>query len=287
MTKRILITGSSGFIGKPLVKRFKSISFDILELDIENGIDLTNSSEVESIDQNREIVIHLAAKSFVPDSITNPHSFYSNNINSTLNLLEYCRKNNSVFIFFSSYLYGNPQYLPINETHQLKPHNPYAQTKLIGEELCRAYNRDFSVPVVILRPFNIYGPKQKEAFLIPSIIKQVQFNNQVTLKDPRPRRDYIYIDDVISAVEKIVCKDLKGINIFNIGYGQSHSINDIVVALKSITGNETEVNFTNEYRKNEVLDTVASIENLYNKTGWKPQVDLKTGLKKIIEKTYK
>ncbi len=283
MNKRILVTGSSGFIGKALVNRLSGVSYDVLGLDMTSGVDLTVPEEVLRIESDREIVIHLAAKSYVPDSFSDPYSFYFNNIHSTLNLLEYCRKNKARFIFFSSYLYGNPDYLPINENHPLRPHNPYAQTKYLCEELCKAYNRDFDVPIVIMRPFNIYGAGQNPNFLIPTILNQFNNNGSVTLKDPRPKRDFIHVDDVVSAVEKVMAKDVEGLNVFNLGFGKSFSIQQIIDTLQQLFNNRTKISFTNEFRKNEVMDTVADVQNLYTATGWKPQIDLETGLRKTIE----
>jgi nucleoside-diphosphate-sugar epimerase len=283
--KRIIVTGASGFIGKTLVSSLRKQNIDVLCLDFLSGTDLTMSDSILQIDKNYNIVVHLAAKSYVPESFENPRSFYYNNLVSTMNLLEYCRLNGASMIFFSSYLYGNPDYLPIDENHPLKPHNPYAQTKLIGENLCRAYERDFDVPITILRPFNVYGIGQSNNFLIPTIIKQFQSNGikTINLKDPRPKRDFIYIDDIISAVEQIIIKNLSGLNIFNIGYGKSHSIESVVKILQKLFPCEKPMHFTNEIRRNEVLDTVANIDNISEMLGWEPRIDIEEGLSLIVQ----
>jgi nucleoside-diphosphate-sugar epimerase len=117
------------------------------------------------------------------------------------------------------------------------------------------------VDVIAFRAFNIYGPNQSEQFLIPEIYKHIQ-NGKVVLKDPRPKRDYIHILDVISALNKAILSDIKGFNIYNLGTGISYSVEDIVNVFKKLVPYNFEVEFKNEYRKNEVLNTVADIRKI-------------------------
>ena len=195
MNKKVIaVTGSSGFIGSHLISGLQSAGYNLLEIDIENGFDILDWKKLNKIGKF-DIMIHLAAKSFVPDSFKNPKRFFEFNYLSTLNALEISKNHNAKFIYFSSYLYGNPKYLPIDENHPFSPHNPYAQSKLICEKLCEGYYRDFNVPITIFRPFNIYGSGQSGNFVIPSIIDQLN-NGMLTLKDPRPKRDYVHVKDI-------------------------------------------------------------------------------------------
>jgi len=194
---KIAITGSRGFVGSFLSKRLIELNFDIVEIDLEVGYDITNWDSISTV-ENFDLLIHLAAKSYVPDSLKNPVEFYKTNILGTINALEMCRKLDVKIIFASSYVYGTPQYLPIDENHPVEAFNPYSQSKLIGEDLCRSYSRDFNVPAIILRPFNIYGKGQSSDFLVPLILNQAE-KGIVKLKDSRPKRDFIYIEDVVDA----------------------------------------------------------------------------------------
>ena len=119
-------------------------------------------------------MFHLSSRTFVPDYDRNPRDCYNSNILRTINVLELCRKDQAKIFYVSSYVYGKPKTLPIDEKHRVRAFNPYAQGKLISENLCQGYNRDFGVKVIILRPFNVYGILQKAEFLIPSIIKQIK-----------------------------------------------------------------------------------------------------------------
>ena len=278
---KIIVTGSDGFIGKQLIIRLVKEGFDIVKLDIKSRIDITDWTQLSTIDKF-DVLIHLASKTFIPDSFKYPHDFYFSNYIGTLNVLELCRRNNAKMIYASSYVYGTPEYLPINEEHPIKAYNPYAQTKIINEKLCEGYYRDFNVPITILRPFNIYGPGQNDNFLIPSIIKQAK-SGYITLKDPRPKRDFIYIDDIIEAYIKAIYFNETSFEIFNIGTGVSYSVKEIVNIIKNRVFPNPEVCFTGEQRKNEVLDTVADVSKAKKELGWEPKNSISEGISKLIE----
>lgn len=219
--KYVAITGSDGFVGRHLVNEFKSNNVSVLELDINNGIDITDWDQIKEI-EHFDILFHLAAKTFVPESFRIPREFYRVNITGTLNALELCRTRNAKMIYASTYVYGRPKYLPIDENHPLFGGHPYVQSKIIGEQLCRSYHEDFNVKVIVLRPFNIYGPGQNDRFLIPTIFNQVK-KGEVTLKDPNPKRDFICVSDMVTAYLKAAEYDRKDFNIFNIASGNSYS----------------------------------------------------------------
>ena len=286
--KRILVTGSRGFVGKNLVEELKRQDADVLTLTEHDGrrIDIRDQQRVEAIinkirNIDIDIVYHLAAITSVPFSFENPGETYEVNVFGTLNILELCRSCNAEkIVFASSYVYGQPQYLPIDEKHPLQPTNPYARSKILGEELCSAYNTDFGVKCIILRPFNIYGVGQGKNFLIPSIIAQLRYG-KIELKDPEPKRDFIYISDVIDAYIKAV--EFNGdFDVFNIGYGKSYNVKEIVDKIIYLYGKDVKVKYSGERRKNEIMDTVADIKKAEEKLGWKPSVEIDNGLGNIL-----
>jgi UDP-glucose 4-epimerase len=198
-------------------------------------------------------------------------------------VLELARINSASVIYFSSYLYGTPEYLPIDEKHPLKPHNPYAQSKIICEKICEGYYRDFGVPVIIFRPFNIYGPGQNSSFLIPGIIEQ-QKSGKILLKDPRPKRDFIHVSDIIYAVMLAIKLENPGLQTFNLGTGKSYSVEEIVNLIIKYYGKRTVVKYTNEYRPGEVLDTIADIRKISTVLKWSPSINIEKGLDALLEK---
>ena len=109
----------------------------------------------------------------------------------------------------SSYFYGPPNYIPVDENHLLSPHNPYSNTKYLSEEICRGYANDYNMDIVSLRLFNIYGKGQKGNFLIPDILRQID-SGQVILNDPRPKRDYIHVSD-LAEIHYLLSLDLAAI----------------------------------------------------------------------------
>jgi len=279
---KILITGYSGFIGSYLQKWLNQTEHELILVDITNGTDICDWQQVKHF-EGIDVIIHLANLSFVPASYEQPKKFYETNYLSTLNMLELCRLNGSKMIFFSSYVYGHPQYQPIDEKHPIQAFNPYAQTKVICESLCEGYNRDFKVPVTIFRPFNIYGKGQNPDFLIPSIIDQAR-NGKISIKDDRPKRDYIYVDDIVEAI--VAAVEAKGdgtsIDKYNLGTGVSYSVREIVEIVRSLFDTEIEYLCTHETRPNDVMDTVADISKIKNNLHWEPKVSIREGLKKMI-----
>lgn len=278
----VAITGSDGFVGKYLLNSLKNREhLNIIPIDLTQGINACNWDEIKDI--KADVYIHLANKSFVPDSYSNPYSFYDVNIKSTLNMLELCRINGGKLIYLSSYVYGAPEYLPIDENHPIKAFNPYAQTKVMCESMCEGFARDFSVPIIVFRPFNIYGVGQSENFLLPMMVKQMK-TGKIQVKDDRPKRDYVHVRDVVQAIECAIDytpQQVKSCEIINIGSGSSYSVKEIVDILISLSNTQIEYTATGETRPSEIMDTIANVDKLKH-IGWQQKVSLKEGLAEMI-----
>lgn len=275
----VLVTGDNGFIGKHLASALKSRDVNVVGVNRKKGVDITNWEQIKQIEKV-DLVYHLAAIVFVPFAFENPKLTYDVNVLGTLNILELCRiKDIDKIVFTSSYLYGKPKYLPIDEKHPLAPHNPYSHSKLVGEELCRGYHEDYGLSCIILRPFNVYGPGQNEKFLIPSIIKQLKERDRIELMDPTPRRDFINVTDLANAYLKAKEYKRNTFDIFNIGSGTSYSVGEIVEKLIVISGKKIHVNFKGGRRKHEIQDTRADIRKAKKFLKWEPIIGIDEGLK--------
>ena len=169
MKNEILVTGASGFVGRRLVAALEGRGLAVKKHSDGDGDIATCPLPMDGVGH----VFHLAARTFVPDSWKDPRPFYQTNVMGAVNVLEHCRRHQSSLTLISSYVYGQPQRLPIAEDHPLSAPNPYAHTKILAEEAARFYERNFGLSLVIVRPFNIYGPGQTGPFLIPSIVRQV------------------------------------------------------------------------------------------------------------------
>jgi UDP-glucose 4-epimerase len=279
---KILITGHNGFIGRHLVPKLEAEGHQLILADLTTGIDVCDFQQIESLEKS-DLIIHLANLSFVPASFEQPKDFYQVNFTGTLNVLELCRKHKSNLIYFSSYIYGKPEYQPIDEKHTVLAFNPYAQSKVICESLCEGYQRDFGVNITIFRPFNIYGPGQNPDFLIPSIIRQAR-EGKITVRNDRPKRDYIHIDDIVGAVLAAIQKnqDLKGLSIFNLGSGKSYSVKEAAEIIMSRFDHPIEYYSSGEMRLNEVMDTIADISLIRKSLDWEPKISFEEGLDSII-----
>jgi nucleoside-diphosphate-sugar epimerase len=153
--------------------------------------------------------------------------------------------------------------------------------------LCEAYASDFKVPVTILRPFNIYGPGQSRKNLIPQMIRQVTEHGHLSVQDLSPKRDFLYLDDLITALMKVILVDGErdGLDVFNLGYGVSHSVADVIHILRDIVGREVPVHVIGKKRPNEVMDCYCDHRKFSRRYGWKPGISLETGITKLLSHT--
>ncbi len=280
--KKLLVTGSSGFIGRALKKQLLKQNYRVYDFNLENG-DIADKNALRQFDTHGiDHVIHLAGRVFVPDSWDDPHQFYSTNVTGTLNVLEFCKLNQCTLTYVSAYLYGLPNKLPISENTLLQPNNPYAHSKYLAEELCRFYHKTFNTKIVVIRPFNVFGVGQNKIFLIPSIIHQVLYDKEIIVNDLVPRRDYIYMEDLIkSLTASLSCK--KDFGIYNIGSGYSLSVKEIIDKIQIVFNSSKNVVSRNEERKSEISDVVANITRAKNELGWEPENSFEQGLEYILK----
>ena len=282
MKDSILITGATGFIGKHLVKKIPNYNIAVDQ----NGknIDLRIRKEVLKIKRS-DIVIHLAGK--IPSEKNySKNIFFEHNFLGTLNILEYCiKKKVKKIIFVSSYVYGNPKKNPISEKHQIKPHNTYTKSKVLSEELCKIYAEKYKIEIIILRPFNIFGNLQKDNSLISNIIKSIKNNSHITIINKNNKRDYLFIDDLIDAIIKLIDYKCK-FEIFNIGSGKSYSFENVVQLFEK----ENKKKIKRKYKiskKNSIPKIQADISKIKKEIKWSPKYTLVEGIKKIIFKNIK
>lgn len=272
----IAVSGSDGFVGKHVCDQLKAKGHEVVSIDVTRGLDLCDNTIIDKLEPI-DCFIHLANLVFVPGSYSDPEKYYRVNYLTTLNALEICRKYNARLIYASSYIYGKPQYLPVDENHPIVPFNPYAQTKVICEQLCVGYHRDFGVKISILRPFNIYGIGQKGKLLIPEIIDQLkEGENTIQLKASSPRRDYVNVIDVAGAF--ITCiNDSNCFNIYNVCSGNSISVRELTELINKHLNRKVQFVFSEDARPNEVDESRGSCEKLKS-IGWKPKVTLEDGI---------
>lgn len=274
-TGNILVTGATGFIGRNLGRRLVELGHMVYPFSRSTGHDVIDkNSFAPFLEKGIDTVFHLAGLTFVPDSWMAAGMFYSVNTLGTQQVLEFCRWAQARMIYVSAYVYGIPQYLPIDEYHPVAPNNPYAHSKWLGEELCRFYAENMGVKSTILRPFNLYGPGQDDRFLIPTLLRQIRETGEIAVKDELPKRDYLHVNDFVEACRLAMMHD-ETFSIFNVGSGASHSVYQIIEMLRSGFRSDIPFNSLNEKRLNEIPDTVADIGAIRRSVGWSPKTTLR------------
>jgi len=285
--KKILITGSSGFIGKNLIDSLLS-EYKIIGLIKKKGKSkikhiTKDISEVTSKDfKNIFCVIHLAAITDPKICKDFPNQCIATNVLGTQKILEASRKNNCKVIYAStSHVYGIPKKIPISETASVSPTSIYAGSKLAGEILCESYHKQFDMDISIVRIFSVYGPKSNNHCVLPSIVKQMKNSNVIKLGNINSKRDFIFISDIVDAF-KIILKNINGFNVYNVGAEKSYSIKEICKKFEKLYGEKIIIkNNLEQNRKIDAKNIICDATKL-KKLGWKSKITLDEGLKKMI-----
>lgn len=306
---KILITGGAGFIGSHLAEHFNE-NHEVFILDnlstghrsnipfidenhfIENSV--TNKSFIETLilKQKFDIVIHLAAIVNVVDTINDPVLSQSVNINGTLNLLEANRQYNTnlkKFVFASSAaVYGNTELLPQKVESFINPESPYAVEKYSGEQYTKLYNTLYNLPTTALRFFNIYGPRQDPSSPYSGVlsIMNTKFQNNKSFTffgDGKQTRDFVYVKDLVQAINIVINQEEANGKIFNLGTGQQLSLLQIFAEFEKLYNKTISYNFS-KARDGDIKYSYAQIDGL-NKLGFTPRYNLQEGLKAYIKYT--
>lgn len=307
--KKILITGAAGFIGSHLTEMCVKSGYNVKVFirynsknnwgwlehsEIKNSIeiitgDIRDYDSVYSALENCEAVFHLAALIGIPYSYISPLAYIKTNVEGTYNILEASRRRNieNILITSTSETYGTAQYVPIDETHPMVGQSPYSASKIAADHLALSYFRSFGLPVKIVRPFNTYGPRQSARAVIPTIITQIlSGQKEIKLGNLNPTRDLTFVKDTCRGFTEIFKSGRLFGEITNIGMNEEISIGNLVKIIKETTGSDIEIK-SDEQRvrpeKSEVERLLCSNEKLKRNTDWKPDYNLKTGIKETID----
>jgi len=311
--RRILVTGADGFIGSHLVEALVADGAQVTALSLYNSfdsfgwlddlteemlasvtrirVDVRDAGFMRRVLDGQEIVFHLAALIAIPHSYAAPQSYVETNILGTLNVLEAARENNirRVVHTSTSEVYGSALTLPISEQHPLQGQSPYSASKIGADMLAESFVRSFDMPVVILRPFNTYGPRQSERAIIPTLIRQFLDPNCPVLRvgDTTTVRDFTFVTDTVAAFMAAG----NGMNVkfgrpYNAGSGKMISVADLIEVLAEVTGNPKPISHEQARMRpgnSEVRALQADSRRLFGDTGWQPHSTLKQGLARTVD----
>lgn len=295
---KVLVTGGSGFIGSWISNKLYEEGYKVSILDIKDPPkrvnyhsfikgDIRNESLVVNALKHIDCVIHLAALISVEESISKPMLYHDVNVIGTLNLLNASVKMKvEKFIYISSAaVYGNPQYLPIDEKHPLRPLSPYGASKASGELYVLTYNNAYNLHTVILRLFNVYGPRNEirySSVIDKFVIRALRNKPLIIYGDGQQTRDFIFIDDVADAIARSIDVDEAINEIINIGCGKPVTIKDLARTILTLTGRDIPIMHV-KARTGDIRHSYADIRKAMRILRWKPRYSLKRGLERTIE----
>jgi dTDP-glucose 4,6-dehydratase len=305
--RRVLVTGAGGFIASHLVERLlregarvrafvrynsrdeAGFLKEVKErdrLEITAG-DLRNSGGVEHAVQGMEVVFHLGAVISIPYSYINPVEVVESNVLGTLNLLLACQKwgVERVVHTSTSEVYGTARVVPIDESHPLQGQSPYSASKIGADKLVESFWRTYELPVVTVRPFNTYGPRQSARAVIPTIISQALSREVVHLGNLETRRDFTYVDDTVEGFVRAARSEGVVGEVINLGTGEDISIREVAKMIIDMIGHKARVEVEEERirpEQSEVMRLVSDNRLAQEKIGWQPEVRLEEGLHRTI-----
>lgn len=309
--KKALVTGADGFIGSHLVETLLAQGCDvrafvyynsfnswgwldtlppdvIRSLDVFSG-DIRDPNGVFEAVKGCDVVFHLAALIAIPFSYHSPDSYIDTNIKGTLNVLQAARKlgTERVLITSTSEVYGTAQYAPIDEKHPFQGQSPYSATKIGADRLAESFYRSFGTPVVIVRPFNTYGPRQSARAVIPTIITQLLLGQtELQLGSLAPTRDFNYVKDTAQGFIALAEADPAVGKEINIATGKEYSIGDVANVLISELNPDALI-ITDDQRlrpeASEVFRLMGDNTLITTLTSWRPRFELDAGLHDTID----
>jgi NAD dependent epimerase/dehydratase len=308
--RKVLVTGADGFMGSHLVESLlnegckvrafvfynsfnswgwlDTLPVGILrDLDVFAG-DVRDPNGVRTAMEGCSVVFHLAALIAIPFSYHSPDSYVDTNIKGTLNVLQAARQVDAerVLVTSTSEVYGTAQYAPIDEKHPFQGQSPYSATKIGADRLAESFYRSFQTPVITVRPFNTYGPRQSARAVIPTIITQLlDGETRLRLGSLKPTRDFNYVADTVRGFIALAECDAAVGEEVNIATGTEQTIGDVASLLIGELNPAASVVTEDERLRpenSEVYRLIGDNSKIARLTGWSPHFDLEAGLQETV-----
>lgn len=306
--RKVLVTGAGGFIGSHLAERLVAEGAEVRAMVHYNALgswgwldtsplrgqmevaagDITDGDSVRGMMRDRHVVFHLAALIAIPYSYQAPSLYVRTNIQGTMNVLQASREFGIQRLVHTSTseVYGTAQRVPIDEDHPLQGQSPYSASKIGADKMAESYYCSFDVPVVTVRPFNTFGPRQSARAVIPTIITQCLTGTTVRLGSLDPTRDMNFVTNTVDGFLRAAEVDEVVGRTVNLGSGREISIGDLAEMIAGRTGREVKVEQQGERlrpEKSEVNRLLADHSLATELLGWRPKVSLEAGLDTTIE----
>jgi NAD dependent epimerase/dehydratase len=305
--KKVLVTGADGFIGSHLTEMLLDKGYHVRALSYYNSFnncgwlegvtnprleivpgDIRDPHFCKQVTLGMDIIFHLAALISIPYSYIAPDSFVDTNVKGTLNICQAAKENSikRILITSTSEVYGTALYVPIDEMHPKQPQSPYSASKIAADAIALSFYFSFGLPVVIVRPFNTYGPRQSARAIIPAIISQIAAGKrEIDLGDVTPTRDFNYVEDICKGfIELSGCEEAIGQEV-NISSKTEHSMREIFEIITELMSSDAVITETKERlrpQKSEVFRLCGDNRKITSLTGYIPEYDVEKGLLETI-----
>lgn len=309
--KKVLVTGSEGFIGSHLTEKLVALGAKVTalvqynsfnnwgwlesiephvrkEIEVYTG-DIREYDNISKAVAGKEIVLHLAALIAIPYSYQSPAAYVRTNVEGTLNVMEACKVHGieKVVHTSTSEVYGSAQYVPIDELHPLQGQSPYSASKIGADKIVESYYKSFNLPAATIRPFNTYGPRQSARAVIPAIVTQLLTGSQrIRLGLLSPTRDLTFVKDTADGFIHIAEADAAIGQTINIGSNYEITIGDLAKKIITISGKKAEIECEDQRlrpEKSEVNRLWCNNAKARELLGWKPSYTLDEGLRESIK----
>ncbi len=302
--KRVLVTGGAGFIGSEVVRQLHDLGAKVIVFDnyssgrkryidkIPNVLQVrgsvTNPSKVDDVVKKSDYIINLASLPFIPDSFFYPGEFFKVNAEGTINVAMAAIRSKRIkgFVHIStSEVYGSARTVPMSEDHPTLPQSTYAASKLAGERAVFTLHKEHGLQAVIIRPFNSYGPRITQPYIIPEIINQI-FNNKnfVTLGNIQASRDFTFVSDTARGMIAGLTNEKAIGETINVGSNTSYKIEYLVKQIAKIMGENVKIRIDKKrFRPFDVQKLVCDYKKAKKILDWTPEVTINEGLTKTIE----
>jgi len=302
--KKVLATGGAGFIGSEVVRQLCEQNADVTVLDdfssgkreyIQRSDNvkvvkghICDSEVVSKALKDQELVIHLAALPFVPDSYYYPEEFFRVNAIGTVNMMWGSIRSETVERFVhisSSEVYGAARYVPMDEEHPTRPHSTYAASKLAADRAVFTMHKEHDFPTTIVRPFNSYGPNITQPYIIPEIILQLLTSNEnIKLGNVESSRDFTYVSDTARGIILASIKKGSVGETINLGSGEEVKIMDLASLMAKLLAKQVRVETdSTRFRPYDVVRLLCDNTKAKRILRWQPEIPLEKGLKRTIE----
>ncbi|MCW5697407.1 MAG: SDR family NAD(P)-dependent oxidoreductase [Bauldia sp.] len=306
--KRVLVTGAAGFIGSHLVEALVESGASVTALirynstgsrgwlggsPVEREVafvqgDIGDFHCVRAAMKGQEIVFHLAALIGIPYSYVAPHQYVRVNVEGTVNVVQAAREESVARVVqtSTSEVYGTALRTPIDEDHPKQPQSPYSASKIASDNLAESYFRSFGTPVVIVRPFNTFGPRQSTRAVIPTIITQCLAGGPIRLGSVTPTRDMNYVGDTVDGFLRAAAADGVVGEEINLGSGEERSIGEIAEMIAGIIGVPARIEAEDTRMRpaqSEVFRLIADASKAQRLLGWRPALGFEEGLRRTVD----